>query len=288
MYGELITCKARSSSAPPQIAAGASRKRRRRRRRKHKLNTPLSSVTARQTNREDMPSSTAGRAIADSDASAQSSTFTSTSLLVSYGDSSTSAGESDDAGERSGRPEAIGHLPIPEAIHDLYADDNPPVVMLSEKQTDQEKSHTLESSEEETLGFFQSCSEEEEDDDYNNDGRTLTSVSLMAPSGERIPEVTKRWSEKSAQWLFGPSQLSSYTCWKCSHVGHLAQDCTVAVRDGVGVSDSGAEAGGTARARIPRSVQNLLAACREIKRKKGQRCADCGIRSNLVSCLDCG
>ena len=303
MYGELITRRAHTSTAPPQEADGASRKRRRKRRRKtKKLTSPSSSVTAhgksweRGATKEESSSSMRQTAASDSNPSSQLSVSVGSSVLVSYGESSTSAGESD-ADEKLGHLEAYAYLPIPSAIQDMYKNNDEQTLAVSGKQKErinETKSHESESDEVETLGFFEpqdSWSDCDSDDD--NSGTQEANVPLAVPSEDRvIPDVSKQWSERKAQWLFGPSQLSSYVCWKCSNVGHLAQDCTVRVGQsgaGAGSGEPGATAGGGAtRVRIPPSVQNLLATCREIKKKKNQRCADCGIHSNLVSCLDCG
>ena len=289
VFGELITCKAHASTTKPQDTTSTSRKRRRKPRKKHKVTSSPLSITAYKTNSEDKSSSTGVGTVTGTEASAQFSTVPRTNFLVSYQDSSSSSGESD-TGVRPGHPEAIGHLPIPAAIHDLYEDDNEPVPTLPGKQaaeTDKEKMHTFDSGEEDSLGFFDSCSDPDDNDNVSNNGSALTRLSLMAPLGDMVPEVTKQWSEKKSQWIFGPSQLCSYTCWKCSNVGHLAQDCTVAVGGSRCVAGP-AMASGSSVVRIPRSVQDLFATCRQIKGKKGQRCAHCGMPSNLVACLDCG
>ena len=43
---------------------------------------------------------------------------------------------------------------------------------------------------------------------------------------------SKEWDTDKSKWVFSPSPLSSYVCWKCSKVGHLPKDCTVAVKEG--------------------------------------------------------
>ena len=92
--------------------------------------------------------------------------------------------------------------------------------------------------------------------------------------------MSKKWSEEKAQWVYGSSMLSSYQCWKCNNVGHLAQDCTVSV-------GGRASREATGRQNISQPLQSLYASCRVIASKKGQRCAECGVHSNLACCLDC-
>lgn len=292
VYGQLITCKTRTSPTTPQKTTGTSRKRKKRRKR---ATSALSLATsgkrdsknAEIQDRTKLLSSTGEGMGLDSDTSTQPSSSVGSSLLVPYGDSGGSSGESDTGG-------SSGHLPIPAAILDMYESDNKSVAMLPKEQVgkfEEVKLPTLDSDEDETLGFFEPVDSYSEQDDDDGDDTNNGGLLPMAPSGGAIPEVTKHWSAKKAQWVFGQSQLCSYTCWKCSNVGHLAQDCTVAVRgsgSGVGSKGSGSLAGGLSQMRIPQSVQDLLATCREVRRKKGQRCADCGLLSNLVSCLDCG
>ena len=51
-------------------------------------------------------------------------------------------------------------------------------------------------------------------------------------SKESPPSSLKEWDADKSKWVFSPSPLSSYVCWKCSKVGHLPKDCTVAVMEG--------------------------------------------------------
>lgn len=99
------------------------------------------------------------------------------------------------------------------------------------------------------------------------------------PTNSGAGAVCRKWNEEKGQWVFGESVLSSYTCWKCNNVGHLAKDCTVVV--------AGGQTTGSVGVKITKSLQALYATCREIKGKKGQWCSDCGMHSNLACCLEC-
>ncbi len=71
--------------------------------------------------------------------------------------------------------------------------------------------------------------------------------------------------------------LSTYVCWKCNNVGHLPKDCTVTV---------GTRA--QSKTKLSSELRTHYDQCNKIKAKKGSRCAECGIHSNLASCLECG
>lgn len=133
------------------------------------------------------------------------------------------------------------------------------------------------------LGFFEEdLLPSDEDVKSKPDSVVSAGSSELLRCDVNTPMGFKKWSEEKGQWTLGESQLSTYTCWKCSNVGHLAKDCTVAVTShGQSTNSAGA------RPRIPRTLQALYATCREVGNRKGQRCADCGVRSNLACCLDC-
>lgn len=71
--------------------------------------------------------------------------------------------------------------------------------------------------------------------------------------------------------------LSSYACWKCSNVGHLPQDCTVVA---TGIQEL--------KVKLSSDLHAYYDQCNKIKHRKGNRCAECGIQSNLASCMECG
>ena len=63
------------------------------------------------------------------------------------------------------------------------------------------------------------------------------SIILMQPSSSRqlfTPPSLKEWDSEKGKFVFFSSPLSTYVCWKCSKVGNLPSDCTVAVKDGGG------------------------------------------------------
>ena len=63
------------------------------------------------------------------------------------------------------------------------------------------------------------------------------SIILMQPSSSHqlfTPPSLKEWDSEKGKFVFSSSPLSTYVCWKCSKVGHLPSDCTVAVKDGGG------------------------------------------------------
>lgn len=185
-------------------------------------------------------------------------------LLTAYSDSDSSCGNSD-VNQPSVEPEARESFAVPEAIRGMFGD--------KELEISEEEGYSIGSGD--NLGYF-----EANDSSSDNESRDSAFMHQKEQKIESL-SVSKQWNEEKGQWKFGDSALSSYTCWKCSNVGHLANDCTVAVSSEETSSRSGA------RVKIPKTLQALYAACREIKRKKGQRCADCGVHSNLASCLDC-
>ena len=282
IYGQIITSKSIPAGTSSAEESTHIRKRRRKRKRRKIESSILSSIE-----RDDMVTEKS-KPLAES---RSKKALAQSSLLVPYGDSSASSDGSEEACQRP-----TGPLPIPAAICDLYetgekAKDKP-VKLRKGKELDK-RSATWDSDSDDTLAYFESV--DSSSDDQESDGGERSSDQIAGaigsePSGKgsSVPVVTKTWSEKRAQWLFGPSQLSSYTCWKCNNIGHLAQDCTVTSTHTASASGTGGNKMGLSKPRIPQTVQQLLATCREIRKKKGQRCADCGIHSNLVACLDCG
>lgn len=74
--------------------------------------------------------------------------------------------------------------------------------------------------------------------------------------------------------------LSTYVCWKCNNVGHLPKDCTVTV----GIWKTQPQS----KTKLSAELRTHYDQCNKIKARKGSRCAECGIHSNLASCLECG
>ena len=113
------------------------------------------------------------------------------------------------------------------------------------------------------LGYFDIGSSSGSDEGHT--GSSQQKLSVSTPTGSSIQEIT-------------PTEpLSNYVCWKCSNVGHLPQDCTVSV---IGTKRS--------KVKLSSELRSHYDRCHKIKKRKGDRCAECGIHSNLASCLECG
>ena len=202
-------------------------------------------------------------------ASSQDVATGSLGMLAAYRDSS------DESSEEDTHEQGQKRLPIPASIESMFQE------RQSETQDTAEKNESFvfatSVGESSHLGFF---GEEESDEEEACETKSVPGSSAEIKQGivGHSHGVTKRWSEEKAQWIFGDSELTSYTCWKCSNVGHLPKDCTVAVSHG--------QVAGS-KVKVPRSLQALYATCRELRSKKEQHCADCGVHSNLACCLDC-
>ena len=116
------------------------------------------------------------------------------------------------------------------------------------------------------LGFFDLGSSSESVEGHT--GSSRQKVSVATPTGSSVREVLV---------VTTTEPLSNYLCWKCSNVGHLPQDCTVSV---TGTKSS--------KVKLSSELRSHYDQCRMIKKRKGDRCAECGIHSNLASCLECG
>lgn len=273
VYGALITGAANPPSSGSRTAAEhtqttAGRKRGRKRHRKRKRTSNLSSTDSGGRPLPSSLDSSSSRPHAkDEFAHSNEVASGSLGLLTAYGDSSGTDSDSKRCDKDSRQ-----RLAIPAAIEGMFEDKDS---VSSEEKTESFLFHTS-AGEGSHLGFFgeESLSDEE-----------VRTKPKGMPSGKKAESdhrvVSKKWSEGKGQWIFGESELSSYTCWKCSNVGHLAEDCTVSVHRGeVG-------GGGRVKVKVPRSLQVLYATCREIRGERGQRCADCGVHSNLACCVDC-
>lgn len=196
------------------------------------------------------------------------------SLLATYSGSSDS---SDDEGLRRSSNSQKDTLPIPSAIRDMFETG----LGISSEKHDHHEEEGVGSfwdspdGSGRSLGYFEAG--DGDSSSSGEDSRGEHDNGLLQSDAERGGEVAKRD-------LGDPELcLTSYTCWKCNHVGHLPQDCTVRVSTGA----RGQGRGGGAKAKVPKTLQLLYADCREIRSKKGQWCADCGVHSNLACCLDC-
>ncbi|XP_048578795.1 uncharacterized protein LOC116612557 [Nematostella vectensis] len=108
------------------------------------------------------------------------------------------------------------------------------------------------------------------------------------------PEVLKpEWNPEKVQFSERVSELSSYKCWKCRRIGHLAEDCTVRVGAATGrrphetraLSSLSEDDKMTAD---KASLNDFYRRCRELRQSKNAMCTECGGRSNLANCLECG
>ncbi|KAK2572808.1 hypothetical protein P5673_001796 [Acropora cervicornis] len=105
---------------------------------------------------------------------------------------------------------------------------------------------------------------------------------------ERQPVV---WDSTKLKFKEQVSTLSTYKCWKCSRVGHLPDDCTVKV----GYSLQGGQIGVGCREQkhskrpfYSKSLKEYYKRCQMLRESKDANCSDCGGKSNLAYCLECG
>lgn len=105
---------------------------------------------------------------------------------------------------------------------------------------------------------------------------------------ERQPVL---WDSTKLKFKEQVSTLSTYKCWKCSRVGHLPDDCTVKV----GYSLQGGQIGGGCREQkhskrpfYSKSLKEYYKRCQMLRESKDANCSDCGGKSNLAYCLECG
>lgn len=198
-------------------------------------------------------------------------------LLATYSGSSDSSDDADGEGIQKNSNDT---LPIPSAIHDMFETG----LGVSSETLDRHEEKGVS-----VISFW--------DSPGDDDGRSLGYFEAGESSSSGEDSRRERGNgvlrsdagneelrgDKVARWNLEDSELclTSYTCWKCNHVGHLPQDCTVRVSTGAGGQ------GGGVKEKVPKTLQLLYATCREIRSKKGQWCADCGVHSNLACCLDC-
>ena len=260
---------------PLSVASGSGRKRRRRRKSRKKVST-LSSLPdtsgEASTGNSQTDNVTLDRPVKRKPELAQNSA--SSSLVAAY-TSSSSCSDNDSTSRPS--QGSKGQLPIPSAIQDMFKERviPPKSEKNLEESTPRKTSFWNTACDDNTLGYFEGDDESlsPSTDDEASGSRTEDQSDLMSGRGhrERIDQLAQ-------------GVLTSYTCWKCSNVGHLPKDCTVAVPRARAVGGAGAVG---EKVKIPKALQSLYAACREIRAKKGQRCADCGVCNNLACCLDC-
>ena len=295
VYAALITGAGGKPPSPDPAQAGTMRKRRRRRkRRSHKgsdtaQSDPLSVGPASQSAASDQPQEQDTASPAPKAEVTDSSAVGSLGLLVAYSDSDTATDSAEDSCSRQAssheesRPQIQASprkekLPVPASIQDMFVVEDKEPGPSKAKPPPEE---TLRSTDGNTLGYFEADEILSSDEEVQSSG---SGGAFKANTQISDVSVSREWDKEKAQWKLGNSILSTYTCWKCSNVGHLAQDCTVAVKGG-GARHPGGVASN--KVRIPKSLQGLFAVCREVKSRKGQRCSDCGAHNNLAYCLDC-
>ena len=293
VYAALITGAGTKSPIPAtslevsEEKTGSKRKRRRRRRRRDHKRTTAESETV---SSKSLACSHSRAADTSKHATDQSVTG-SLGLLTAYSCSDTDS-EDDDGGTSKPHNQLSSRekFAVPTSIQEMFEHEEPGPSKIK-KYTGQER--VLRSiGGDSTLGYFEADKILSSDDEMQNASGhdSVRGDALGSKTAVSDVVVSKKWNKDKARRKFGDSILSTYTCWKCSNVGHLAEDCTVAVKGG-GSGPSGSGEGGAAmttnRVRIPKSLQGLYAACRDVKSRKDQRCSDCGGRNNLAYCLDC-
>ncbi|KAJ7369853.1 hypothetical protein OS493_035929 [Desmophyllum pertusum] len=116
----------------------------------------------------------------------------------------------------------------------------------------------------------------------------------MANLPEKQPEV---WDPTKLKYKEQVSMLSSYKCWKCRRVGHLPEDCTV--KTNTSTMGSVFDASGQSRGRHSQQknsqgsfystlLKEYYKRCQKLRESRDVKCSDCGIRSNLAFCFECG
>ncbi|XP_078360157.1 uncharacterized protein LOC144644518 isoform X2 [Oculina patagonica] len=110
---------------------------------------------------------------------------------------------------------------------------------------------------------------------------------------ERQPDV---WDPMKLKYKDQVSTLSSYKCWKCRRVGHLAEDCTVktgnttmgSVFDGGQSSSPHRQQKNSPGSFHSSTLKEYYKRCQKLRESRDVKCSDCGVRSNLAYCFECG
>lgn len=113
---------------------------------------------------------------------------------------------------------------------------------------------------------------------------------------ERQPIV---WDSTQLKFNNPISTLSSYKCWKCSRVGHLPHDCTVQISNSLQGSSINTGQGGegvedyrkqknSKGSYYSKSLKEYFKRCQKLRESTDVKCSDCGGRSNLAYCFECG
>ncbi|EDV22489.1 uncharacterized protein TRIADDRAFT_59127 [Trichoplax adhaerens] len=104
---------------------------------------------------------------------------------------------------------------------------------------------------------------------------------------------TEEYDFTNNNWRKSHSNLSSFKCWKCKRIGHLANDCTVTPnidRSLPLASNNNSYQRGinTFNKRHASSkLIHLYRKCRKIRKLKDPSCIRCGTDTNVALCLDC-
>jgi hypothetical protein len=153
-------------------------------------------------------------------------------------------------------------LPVPDAVLGMYVGDE-------EGMRGEECGEEEGGDETRGLGFFEGHESPSEGDDGV---KRKTKISATSPVKESPKK--EKWDGAKAKWRFPISKLQTYVCANCGKVGHFTQDCTV-------------ETAEQEPLRIPTILKALYSKARKLASSKEIHCADCGITTNLVCCLDC-
>lgn len=112
---------------------------------------------------------------------------------------------------------------------------------------------------------------------------------------ENKPEM---WDKTKLKYKEQISTLSTYKCWRCRRVGHLPQDCTVkTVSSTVGFARQQNEFLYSCSDTLQKPsegpydssrLKEYYKRCHMLRESKDAKCSDCGVRSNLAYCFECG
>lgn len=126
---------------------------------------------------------------------------------------------------------------------------------------------------------------------------SLNNQERMQTNHLNLPEKQQAiWDHAKLKYKDPVNPLSSYKCWKCRRVGHLPEDCTIKSRNLVteSASDVGQFRGGRSQQGNSKGsfyssvLKDYYKRCQKLRNAKDAKCSDCGLRSNLAYCFECG